>query len=389
MFAATVDDAHAAFRAMAGYDSRDPFSRTVTCGPLGAMASTLRLGIPRVEDLFFDGDEASASAWVAALQVYKDLGARFVEVDLTPFFETAKLLYEGPYVAERYEAIRGFIEERPDALLPVTRKIISGATRFSAADAYAASYRLKELVRSTAGVWSGIDALVVPTLPRPYGVAELAADPIGPNSKLGTYTNFVNLLDLCALAVPGPFRGDGFPAGTTLIAPRGSDAAIASIGRTVHAAANVPLGATKSTIPALAKLPVRAEPGEFELCVVGAHLSGMPLNKELQALGARLLRAADTKESYRLYALPGGPPFKPGLLRVAEGGVAIETEVWALTPKAFGRFVAAIPSPLGIGTLNLADGTHPKGFLVEPEALTGAKDVSNHGGWRAYMASRG
>ena len=147
------------------------------------MASTLRLGIPRVEDLFFDGDEASASAWVAALQVYKDLGARFVEVDLTPFFETAKLLYEGPYVAERYEAIRGFIEERPDALLPVTRKIISGATRFSAADAYAASYRLKELVRSTAGVWSGIDALVVPTLPRPYGVAELAADPIGPNSS--------------------------------------------------------------------------------------------------------------------------------------------------------------------------------------------------------------
>ena len=389
IFAATVDDAHAAFRAMAGYDLRDPFSRTVTCGPLGAMASTLRLGIPRVEDLFFDGDEASASAWVAALQVYKDLGARFVEVDLTPFFETAKLLYEGPYVAERYEAIRGFIEERPDALLPVTRKIISGATRFSAADAYAASYRLKELVRSTAGVWSGIDALVVPTLPRPYGVAELAADPIGPNSKLGTYTNFVNLLDLCALAVPGPFRGDGFPAGTTLIAPRGSDAAIASIGRTVHAAANVPLGATKSTIPALAKLPVRAEPGEFELCVVGAHLSGMPLNKELQALGARLLRAADTKESYRLYALPGGPPFKPGLLRVAEGGVAIATEVWALTPKAFGRFVAAIPSPLGIGTLNLADGTHPKGFLVEPEALTGAKDVSNHGGWRAYMASRG
>jgi allophanate hydrolase len=198
----------------------------------------------------------------------------------------------------------------------------------------------------------------------------------------------VNLLDLCALAVPGPFRADGFPAGTTLIAPRDRDTQLAAIGRVVQAAAGVPLGATGAAQPPLADVPDRAAPGEIEICVVGAHLSGMPLNHELQSLGARFLRAVSTQPSYRLYALPGGPPRRPGLLRVAEGqGLAIATEVWALSPAGFGRFVAGIPAPLGIGTLRLADGSTPKGFLCEPIAVEGAQDVSAHGGWRAYIAS--
>ncbi len=388
VFALTVDDAAAACRVMAGVDPLDPFSRPGPPPAASAPPPRPVLGIPRDEDLFFDGDAAAALAWSAATDVARSLGATLVPVDLRPFLDTAKLLYEGAYVAERYAAIRGFIESSPDAVYPVTRAIIEGARRFSAADAFDARYRLAELARITAPVWKGIDAMLVPSIPRPMTVAELEADPIVPNAKLGTYTNFVNLLDLCALAVPGPFRLDGFPAGTTLIAPRGRDSALASLGRALHAAAGTPLGKTPWPHPPTPPAADMASDGEIELCVVGAHLSGMPLNHELRTLEARFLRTASTEPSYALYALPGGPPRKPGLLRVKTGGgAAIATEVWALTPAAFGRFVAAIPAPLGIGTLLLADGSRPKGFLVEPEAVTGAQDVSSFGGWRAFIAS--
>lgn len=293
-------------------------------------------------------------------------------------------------MAERYAAIRPFIEQHPESLVPVTRRIIEGARRFSAADAFDARYRLAELARLTAPVWAGLDALLVPSIPRPMTVAELEADPLTPNAKLGIYTNFVNLLDLCALAVPGPFRIDGFPAGTTLIAPRGRDGALAALGRSLHAAAGVPLGHGAWPHPPVEPAAGRAEAGEIEIAVVGAHLSGMPLNHELRTLQGRFLRAVSTEPSYALYALPGGPPRKPGLLRVATGaGASIATEVWALTPEAFGQFVAGIPAPLGIGTLLLADGTRPKGFLVEPEAVRDAQDVSSFGGWRAFVASLG
>ena len=388
VFALTVDDAVQACSVMAGVDAADPFSRPLPAPAPAPSAPALRLGVPRAADLFFDGDAMSAAAFEAARRHYAGLGARFVEIDLTPFLAVAKLLYDGAYVAERQAAVGDFIAAHPDAAHPVTRRIVEGASRFSAADAFRARYRLAELARETEPVWNRIDAMLVPTLPRPYGVAELEADPIGPNSRLGTYTNFVNLLDLCALAVPGPFRQDGFPSGTTLVAPRGRDTLLAAIGRLVQAAAGTPLGATGAAQPALADVPDRASPGEIEICVVGAHLSGMPLNHELQSLGARFLRAVATQPSYRLYALPGGPPRRPGLLRVADGeGGAIATEVWALSPEGFGRFVAGIPAPLGIGTLRLADGTTPKGFLCEPIAIEGAQDVSAHGGWRAYVAS--
>lgn len=388
VFALTVDDAVQACAVMAGPDREDPFSRVGPAPAVAPLPPTFRLGVPRAADLFFDGDAQSAAAFAAARRHYAGLGARFVDIDMTPFLETAKLLYEGAYVAERQAAVGDYIAAHPQSAHPVTRRIIEGAGRFTAADAFRARYRLAELARETEPVWNRIDAMLVPTLPRPYSVADLEADPIGPNARLGTYTNFVNLLDLCALAVPGPLRADGFPAGTTLIGPRGSDTRLAGIGRAVHAATGLTLGATGADQPPLADVPDRAAPGEIEICVVGAHLSGMPLNHELQSLGGRFLRAVATQPSYRLYALPGGPPRRPGLLRVAEGeGGAIATEVWALSPEGFGRFVSGIPAPLGIGTLRLADATTPKGFLCEPIALEGAQDVSAHGGWRAYIAS--
>lgn len=393
VFAGTVDDAETVFRAIAAYDPADPFSRAspVPARP-GGIPPGLRIGVPDGPSLRFGGDALSEAAFEAALD---DLGALGMAparlVDLEPCFAVASLLYTGPWVAERYQAIRAVIEQRPEILHPTTRQVIAGAAAFTAADAFAGLYRLAELRRAAERIWDSIDVLAVPTYPRPRRLAELAADPIGPNSELGTYTNFVNLLDLCALAVPGRFRADGFPSGITLIAPHGRDGVLAALGAALHRRAGLRIGATAAPVPPVsaASRAARVEPGEIELVVVGAHLSGMPLNGELTGRGARFLRAGPTAPDYRLYALPGGPPARPGLMRVAAGtGAAIATETWALAPDAFGSFVAGIPAPLGIGRTRLADGTAPSGFIVEPEGIVGAEDVTAYGGWRAYVSDQ-
>ncbi len=384
VFALTVDDAWAAYSAMAGYDPDDSYSRRIELSS-PAMPPNLRIGVPASGTIEFFGDRNAERAFAAGLQEMRRLGFSVTEIDFAPFRETAAVLYEGPWVAERYQAIRAFIEEQPEAMHPVTRAIIGGASRFKAADAFEGLYRLAALRRKTEGVWNGIDVLAVPSIPAVYTRAEVEKNPVELNSNLGIYTNFVNLLDLCALAVPGKFRDDGLPAGVTLIAPRGKDGMLAAVGRKLHEAAGVSCGAT-SIAPNYPDLPPSAPPGWIELAVVGAHLSGLPLNHELQSLGAIFLREAQTRADYKLFALPGAIP-KPGMLRVAEGtGSSIACEVWALPAGSLGKFVAAIPSPLGIGTLSLADGTNPKGFLVEAEGVKSAPDISGAGGWRNYVS---
>jgi allophanate hydrolase len=386
VFAGTAADAWAVAAVAAGYDPEDPWSRPVALGGM-AMPPTVRIGMPDAASLKVGGPVA-ADAFAAALAALPDFGPPPRRVDLGPFFAVAALLYEGAWVAERYAAIRDFIEAQPDALHPVTRRIIEGARGFSAADAFAGQYRLAELARDAATLWDEIDVLVVPSIPDICTLDDVSAEPVGANSRLGTYTNFVNLLDLCAIAVPGPFRSDGRPAGLTLIAPAGRDGMLAAMAARIHAAAGVTIGATGGAVPpapAASSLPE----GMVPLAVVGAHLSGMALNPELARRGATFLRAAATAPEYRLYALPGGPPRRPGLVRVGEGGAAIAIEVWALDRAAFGDFVAAIPAPLGIGMLRLADGSTVQGFLCEAAATREACDISHFGGWRAYVASLG
>ena len=386
VFSLTVDDAMTALSAMAGPDGADPFSRNPPLAAMDAFPSQLRLGVPRNGQLIFFGDKASEKAYGEALARWTALGATFVEFDLEPLYETARLLYEGPWVAERYLVIRNLLASSPDAIHPITREITAAGARLTAADTFAALYRLQALRRIAERAFANIDALVLPTAPTVYSTAQVLANPVELNSRLGTYTNFVNLLDLCGLALPAAMRPDGIPFGITLLAPAGHDAQLASIGRVFHSDTKLTMGAKSLPQPPLATFAAGVDGGEIAIAVVGAHLSGMALNSELKALGGRLLEATATAPDYRLYALATTPP-KPGMLRVAQGtGSSIELELWALSAAAFGKFVAAIPPPLSIGTVRLADGRGVKGFIVEPAEVGGARDISAFGGWRAFMA---
>ncbi len=386
VFSLTVDDAMTALRAMAGPDGADPFSRNRELAGVSVFPPNLRLGVPRDGQLIFFGDKASEAAYGAALKRWTALGATLVGFDLEPFYETARLLYEGPWVAERYLVIRNLLASSPDAIHPVTREIAAGGARLTAADTFAALYRLQALRRIAERAFANIDALVLPTAPTVYSTAQVLANPVELNSRLGTYTNFVNLLDLCGLALPASIRPDEIPFGITLLAPSGQDARLASIGRVFQADTKLTLGARSVPQPPLADLSANLSGDEIPIAVVGAHLSGMVLNGELKTLGGRLLEATVTAPDYRLYALDTAPP-KPGMLRVEAGtGASIELEIWALPAASFGRFVAAVPPPLSIGTVRLADGRGVKGFIVEAADIDDAREISAFGGWRAFVA---
>jgi allophanate hydrolase len=388
IFSLTVDDAVAALQVVAGADGADPFSRDRPLAAMTAFPQHLKLGIPRDGQLIFFGDKAAEAAYGEALKRWTSLGATLVEFDLEPFYETARLLYEGPWVAERYLVIRNLLASSPGSIHPVTREITAAGARLTASDTFAALYRLQALRRVTERTFVNLDAIVLPTAPTAYSTAQVLANPIELNSRLGTYTNFVNLLDLCGLALPAAMRPDGIPFGITLLAPAAKDALLASIGRVFHADTQLTLGAGSLPQPPLATLPAIASGDEIAIAVVGAHLSGMALNGELKELGGRLLEATATAADYKLYAL-GTTPAKPGMLRVATGtGSSIALEVWALPAAAFGKFVAAIPPPLSIGTVRLANGRGVKGFIVEPADISGARDISAFGGWRTFMAER-
>jgi allophanate hydrolase len=312
VLALTVDDAFAALEVLAGSDPADPYSRPRPVGALGPFSAGVRLGVPLPSQRLFFGDKASAAAYEAALARFAALGARIVEIDIEPFYEAARLLYEGPWVAERYITVRKLIASSPQSMHPVTRQVILAGAHQTAVDAFAAFYKLEELRRVRDHTFLEVDALILPTIPTAYTVEQVLADPIGLNSRLGTYTNFVNLLDMCGLAVPASMHADGTPFGITLLAQAGHDAALASLGRVFHADTGLPLGATGAAQPPLAALSGKLADDEIALAVVGAHLSGMPLNGELQSFGARLVAQTTTTTDYRLYALAGTTPPKPG-----------------------------------------------------------------------------
>lgn len=380
----SVDDADTVLGLMQGYDGDDPYSRKAgpTAPPWPARPV---LGIPAAPDWF--GDGVAAAAWEAACARLTSLGVELRPIDFRPLWDVAALLYDGPWVAERYAAIEQIMFETPEMVHPVVRSIIERAERFSAADGFKAEYRRMELARQVEGLIAGLDGLLVPTAPTLPTIAQVMDDPVGVNSRMGLYTNFVNLLDWSAIALPGGMRADGLPAGITLIAPAWNEARLVEFGRLWQAASPWKRGASALPLPQADRGGDQGRAGFVTLAVVGAHLSGMPLNGQLTERGAVLLESTLTSAAYRLYALPGTVPPKPGLVRTGEG-MPIAVELWEMPVAYYGSFVALIPQPLGIGTLELVDGRHVQGFLCEAWATQGAADITSLGGWRAYMRLR-
>ena len=379
-FALSVDDADVVMRAMSGFDTADPYSRQAPPRPPAWPAQPV-LGIPTDIDWF--GDTQAEQVWLDALAKLRADGAQLREIDFSPLLEVAALLYEGPWVGERYAALAPLIDTQPDVIHPVVRGIVEKARQFNAVDVYQAEYRRMALARQAEALMVPLDGLVVPTAPSIYTIAQLQADPVTLNSRMGVFTNFVNLLDWSAIALPAGMRGDGLPAGITLIAPAWHEARLLEFGRRWQARSPWLRGASSQALPP-PQAPAPELDGQVVLAVVGAHLSGMPLNAQLTERGAVLIEATQNSAHYRLYALSGTVPPKPGLVHTGDGA-PIQVELWAMPVERFGSFVTLIASPLGIGTLTLIDGRQVQGFLCEPWATQGAEDITALGGWRAYM----
>jgi allophanate hydrolase len=383
VLALTCADAAVVAKVTAAFDPEDPFSRHAPQSALAVeTASSFRFGIPLEEQMQFFGNAEAAKLFDRARQDLEALGGVVFSIDFEPFCEAAALLYDGPWVAERWAALGEFVTAHPEAVHPVTRGILEGSTKYSAVDAFRAAYKLASLQRQVESTWKVIDVLLLPTTGTTYTVAEIEADPLALNSNLGYYTNFANLLDCCGVAVPHGFTEGGLPFGVSLIAPAWRDGLALSLAERLHRATGNQLGATN------ARVSVRGrDPDLVPLAVVGAHLRGQPLNAELQSLGARFVRVCRTSEDYRLYTLGTAPP-KPGLARVPNNGAAIEVEVWEIPVEAFGRFTQSVPHPLAIGNVELQNGETVKGFVCEPIAVVSAQDITRFGGWRAFLASQ-
>lgn len=387
IFAQNVQDAWRVLHTTAGFDDEDAFSQNIIQS--GVRRNGYRVAVPDI--LEFYGDTSAQTAFSDAMtQVAKLPNVEIKTIPFFPFIEAGKLLYQGPWVAERRAAIGSLFDKQPQKIEPTVRNIVAQADKFNAVDTFKAGYRLAELRREAERLMKETDFLVVPTAPTIPTIAAVNAEPIARNNELGYYTNFVNFLDLAALSIPASVRSDGLPAGITLIGRCGSDHLLAAAGEVLQAefdrldTTRVQYGGSYSVVMD----PLPYAESTVQVAVVGAHLEGQPLNWQLLERGARKLLSTSTSKNYRLYALPDTVPPKPGLARVMENGDAIELELWEIPQRNFGSFVAEIPAPLGIGSVQLSDGRYVKGFICEPWALNGAQDISFHGGWRSYLASQ-
>ena len=383
IFGLTVQDAASVLAIIEGPSAEDAYSRVVQ-GP-SKWRRTLRIGIPSGLPDGVGSEESRAFQQAQAM--LQAMGHEIVHFDFKSLEEIAALLYQGPWVAERHLVIRDLLDSQPDTIEPSVRQVISKAKQYTADDVFAAQYRLKALCREANALWNGRDTMLVLSAPNHLTHDEVAADPIGVNASLGVFTNFVNLLGWCALALPVDISDQGLPLGITFIAPEGHDAALAAFGNDFQKAANQPLGFTGEAFRNSERVKGLRVAPTLPLAVVGAHLTGLPLNHQLTDLGATLREATQTAPHYCLFALPGTTPAKPGMQKVPSGGRPIDVEVWDMPIDKVGQFLAGIPPPLGIGSVELASGLHVHGFLCESHALERAKNISHFGGWRAYLSS--
>ncbi|MES3007676.1 MAG: allophanate hydrolase [Pseudomonadota bacterium] len=386
IFALNTDDAHAVLTLAEGEDSTDHYGRR---NPFhnnwrhyGKHGGPLQVGVISASQLNFFGHTGYADAYARTIQLLKNDGFTLVEFDFTPFRDAARLLYDGPWVAERYLNIAALIRENPAALLDVTREIIRAGEHITAADTFKAQYRLKALRKQVQPTLDSVDCLLTPTVGRPFRIDELIADPVALNTTLGYYTNYMNLFDMAAVAVPAGFTDSGFPFGISLAGQACTDRMLLSIARRVEGLFQRPHQSLLNTVAGAQK--------RIAVAVCGAHLEGQPLNWQLTERGAFLLEKTHSASCYKLYALAGGPVRRPGMVRVVDNeGSAIEIEIWSVPTTEFGSFVAGIPAPLGIGKITVADGRQVVGFICETHGLQGAEDITQLASWRKYLASLG
>ncbi|MGF7169476.1 allophanate hydrolase [Sphingobium xanthum] len=371
VFTDDVADARLVDEVVAGFDPADPYSKLLANRPL----QPKRIGVPRVDERIFFGDPDAEYFYDRAIAKLGET-AQIVEIDIEPLLEAAQLLYGGPWVAERTAATADLLAANPDAIDPTVREVVAPGTEISAVDLWNGMYRLAALKRHADQMWDDVDVLAFPTTGTTYRVAELAAAPIALNSNLGRYTNFVNLLDMAAIAIPAGTRANGTGFGITLIGPADSDRGLLTLADDYLAAA---------ALPGPPALDLEGKMQTVKIAVVGAHLKDMPLHWQLTSRDATFVGAFETAPNYRLYAMADSIPPKPALVHSDEGA-AIALEVYELDVAAFGSFVVEVPAPLAIGTVTLADGSSVKGFVAEPRAMTGAEDITHLGGWRAYIA---
>ncbi|MBW8191061.1 allophanate hydrolase [Neiella marina] len=391
LFAHTTADINLLLDIAGQYDVTDCYARADGGSEIyqtGQALSGKSIGVPKAAQLEFFGNQQTQALFQAALNQLSELGAELVEVDFEPFLNAAKLLYEGPWVAERYAAIQSFFEADSSRCLPVIETIIGGAQGKTAVDAFKATYQLQAYKVRCDEILAGVDAIVTPTAGSIYTIGAVNADPITLNSNLGYYTNFMNLLDYAAIAVPAGFQQTGLPFGITLFGQVWQDRKLLSMGGQLQQAFGLPLGATILPLPIHTEAEQSAAVEEMvELVVCGAHLAGLPLNHQLLDRDAVLLEETTTSANYRFYALAGGPPFRPGLIRTEQHGAAIAVEVWQMPVKHLGSFLQGIPQPLGLGKVELADGRWCTSFICEGYAIETATDITHFGGWRQYMQS--
>jgi allophanate hydrolase len=390
IFAETCADAARVSYIARGFDEEDPYSRVPMPGqdaaPWSATAN-FRFGVPAAEGLNFFGDDAAADCYRASVDALIELGGTAIEFDYAPFAKAASLLYKGPWVAERLAAIRTFLADAPASVDPTVGAIIRGAEKFSAVDSFEAAYALEALRRATIAVWEQADFLLLPTAPTHYTIEQVLAEPFELNANLGTYTNSVNLLDLAAVAIPARFKPNGLPFGVSLIGRAFTDDGLLRIADRLHRRLGRSLGGSTRELATTPRIAETVPPGCVLMAVVGAHLTGQPLNWQLTQRKARLIACTRTSGDYRLYALANTQPPKPGL--VYERGFAgegIEIEVWAMPEDTVGSFLNAIPQPLALGTVRLADGSQVKGFLCEPAGIKGAQEITHLGGWKNFLS---
>lgn len=389
LFATTAGDLQMLFDLLAVYDPADAYARQNPSANSTHKATPqhFSFAIPQDAQLEFFGNHEYQRLFQQTVQQLEKLGGEKHTIDFAPFLQAARLLYEGPWVTERYLACQPLIDEQPDDMLEVTRSIIAPGKANTASDTFNAFYKLQVCKQQADALFAPYDFLLTPTAGTIYTIEEINNDPVKLNANLGYYTNYMNLLDYAAVAVPAGMTRDNLPFGVTLVSKAFHDQALLAFAQHLQQALGLPLGATSWALPSQ-RDEAQTESDTLDIVVCGAHLSGLPLNHQLVSRGATLIRQCKSAPHYKLYALAGGPPLRPGMIRVEQDGTAIEVEVWRVPLEHVGSFLAGIPHPLGLGKVELEDGSQATGFICEAYVSQAATDISEFGGWRAFLAAR-